>query len=145
MKLLQTAAAALAAGLATPASALRRQPGMQVGPIEPAALASDPTVNGTNGWGTFDQLIDHADPSLGTFQQRYWYGTAYWKGPGSPVILVDPGEQSATGFNVTYTTPQRLAGLMAQEVGGAVVVLEHRYWGESAPFDKTLTEANLQY
>ncbi|KAI1399038.1 peptidase S28, partial [Hypoxylon fuscum] len=33
---------------------------------------------------------------------------------------------------------------MAQEMGAAVVVLEHRYWGESSPFEN-LTAANLQY
>lgn len=37
------------------------------------------------GAATFDQPIDHSNPSLGTFKQRYWYNTTYWKGPGSPV------------------------------------------------------------
>ncbi|KAL1850398.1 hypothetical protein VTK73DRAFT_9690 [Phialemonium thermophilum] len=122
-----------------------RHVGMQVGPYDDD---DEDTIllgrNGTNGWGTFDQLIDHANPHLGTFKQRYWYGTQYWKGPGSPVVMVNPGEQSADNFNKTYTTTQRLAGLMAQELGGAVVVLEHRYWGQSSPF-ANLTVANLRY
>jgi hypothetical protein len=123
-----------------------RQAGMQIGPIDPSieALQADIGTNGTNGWGTFDQLIDHSNPSLGTFKQRYWYGTEFWKGPGSPIFLVDPGEQAADGFNKTYTTTQRLAGLFAKTMGGAVIVLEHRYWGQSSPFD-TLTAPNLQY
>jgi hypothetical protein len=29
----------------------------------------------------FDQLIDHADPSKGTFQQRYWFDWEFYK-PG---------------------------------------------------------------
>lgn len=29
---------------------------------------------------TFKQLIDHNDPSLGTFDQFYYYDTTYWKG-----------------------------------------------------------------
>lgn len=33
----------------------------------------------------FHQLIDHNDPELGTFPQRYWYNAEWWKGEGSPV------------------------------------------------------------
>lgn len=96
------------------------------------------------GWGTFDQLIDHSNKSLGTFKQRYWYGTEHWKGPGSPIYLISPGEQSGDGFNRTWLTSQRLSGLMAKETGGAIVILEHRYWGESSPYTN-LTEENLKY
>ncbi|KAI0157148.1 peptidase S28 [Hypoxylon sp. FL1284] len=130
----------LAAG--SSASFLRRQAGMQLGPIDEDTILE--AGNGTVGWGTFDQLLDHSNPELGTFSQRYWYGAQYWKGPGSPIIFVNPGEQAADGFNVSYTTSQRLTGLMAQELGGAVVIMEHRYWGQSSPFD-TLTVENLQY
>jgi hypothetical protein len=35
---------------------------------------------------TFEQLIDHNNPSLGTFSQFYYYSTEYYKGPGSPVV-----------------------------------------------------------
>jgi len=119
----------------------RHRAGMLVGPVEDTMLIAR---NGTNGWGTFDQLVDHANPRLGTFKQRFWYGTEYWKGPGSPVFLVNPGEQAADRFNVTYTSQMRLSGRMAKEVGGAVVIVEHRYWGDSSPFPE-LTEANLQH
>ncbi|CAM1508761.1 Fc.00g056090.m01.CDS01 [Cosmosporella sp. VM-42] len=121
--------------------------GMQLGPLEDEETEFTLTTsgtNGTNGWSTFDQLLDHFNPSLGTFRQRYWYGTEYWKGPGSPIIFVNPGEQSGEGFNRTYTTTQRLPGLFAQQVGGAVVIMEHRYWGGSSPFENLTTE-NLQY
>ena len=121
--------------------------GLQLGPLDEDgatfALATRGT-NGTSGWSTFDQLLDHSNPSLGTFRQRYWYGTQYWKGPGSPIIFVNPGEQSGEGFNKSYTTTQRLPGLFAEQVGGAVVIMEHRYWGESSPFENLTTE-NLQY
>ena len=30
----------------------------------------------------FDQLIDHDDPALGTFQQRYWVSSQYYQ-PGT--------------------------------------------------------------
>ena len=41
----------------------------------------------TMGNATFEQLIDHDNPSLGTFSQFYYYSTEFWKGPGSPVVL----------------------------------------------------------
>ena len=44
-------------------------------------------TNNTNGWGTFDQLIDHNNPSLGTFPQRFWYGLQNWDGPVSRLII----------------------------------------------------------
>ncbi|KAI1264332.1 peptidase S28 [Xylariaceae sp. FL1019] len=121
-----------------------RTPGMQLGPIDEDMLRLADFSNGTVGWGTFDQLLDHNNPSLGTFKQRWWYGAQYWKGAHSPIIMVNPGEQAATNFNVSYTSFQRLTGLMAQQVGGAVVILEHRYWGESSPFEE-LTNDNLEY
>ncbi|KAK0733165.1 serine carboxypeptidase S28-domain-containing protein [Lasiosphaeria miniovina] len=144
--------AALAAAqllLAGPVSAgaLNRGHGMmEIGPIDTVVETHSKRAEqaGLNGWGTFDQLIDHANPKLGTFKQRYWYGAQYWKGPGSPIILVNPGEQAADGFNRTYTTAARLPGLFAQETGGAVVVMEHRYWGESSPYPE-LTIQNLKY
>ena len=37
----------------------------------------------------FDQFIDHENPSFGTFQQRYWVNSEFWKGPGSPVSVLN--------------------------------------------------------
>ncbi|TLD10195.1 hypothetical protein PgNI_05425 [Pyricularia grisea] len=134
--------------LATTVSAVSfHRSGMEVGPVEENETLSSVARRAegpVNGWGEFDQLIDHANPQLGTFKQRYWYGTQYWNGTGSPIIITNPGEQSATGFNVTYTTKRRLSGLMAEKIGAAVIVIEHRYWGESTPY-KELTSENLQY
>lgn len=61
-----------------------------------------PTPGSQNA--TFEQLIDHNDPSLGTFSQFYFYDTTYWKGPGSPVILFTPGEVNATRYTSYLTT-----------------------------------------
>ena len=36
----------------------------------------------------FEQFIDHDNPSFGTFNQRYWVNTEFWKGPGSPVRML---------------------------------------------------------
>lgn len=44
-----------------------------------------------NGTGFFTQLINHDDPSAGTFQQRYYYNAEFWAGPGSPVNSNRPG------------------------------------------------------
>ena len=53
----------------------------------------------TSGNATFSQLIDHKNPSLGTFEQFYFYDTTYWAGPGSPVVISTPGEINVTGMN----------------------------------------------
>ncbi|KAI2634610.1 serine carboxypeptidase S28-domain-containing protein [Xylaria nigripes] len=121
--------------------ARNRYGGMKLGPINEFAILD---AENTTGWGFFDQLIDHANPSLGTFKQRYWYNTQFWKGPGSPIILVNPGEQAGDGFNVTFTQSSRITGRFAQATGGAVVIMEHRYWGQSSPFD-LLSVENLTY
>ena len=44
----------------------------------------------------FDQLIDHTNPSLGTFKQRYWHTYEYYE-PGGPVIVVNGGETNGDG------------------------------------------------
>ncbi|MCJ1226910.1 hypothetical protein MMC12_003565 [Toensbergia leucococca] len=78
---------------------------------------------------TFQQLLDHDNPDLGTLSQR--------------VVFFTPGEQDAsiyTGFLSNAT----IAGAYAQAIGGAVVMMEHRYFGESSPFEN-LTAKNLQY
>jgi hypothetical protein len=51
-------------------------------PRAPAIAATEDYQYAT-GW--FDQLLDHDKPELGTFKQRYFWSTEYWKGPGSPV------------------------------------------------------------
>jgi hypothetical protein len=92
---------------------------------------------------TFEQLIDHKNPSLGTFTQRYWYNAEFYKGPGSPIILNAPGEYASDNF-VGYTTNATLPGVFAQTNGGACLILEHRYWGKSSPYQNLTTET-LQY
>lgn len=96
------------------------------------------------GNSTFDaQLIDHSNPSLGTFSQFYYYSDEYYACPGSPIILFTPGEAAAAGYE-GYLTNRTLIGVFAQAIGAAVIVIEHRYWGQSSPFAELTTE-NLQY
>ena len=44
----------------------------------------------------FDQNIDHNNPSLGTFRQRYWMDWEFYQ-PGGPIVLFTPGEANAAG------------------------------------------------
>ncbi|KAL2022241.1 hypothetical protein VTK56DRAFT_5851 [Thermocarpiscus australiensis] len=125
-------------------AAFLRGTAMDIGPDGDNIERLNKRAESFNGWGTFDQLIDHSNPSLGTFKQRYWYGTEYWKGPGSPIYLVTPGEQTGEGFNRTWLSTARLSGWMANSTGGAVIIVEHRYWGESSPYEN-LTVENLQH
>ncbi|KAI9056849.1 peptidase S28 [Trametes sanguinea] len=81
----------------------------------------------------FDQLIDHENPSLGTFKQRYWFNYQYYQ-PGGPVILMNAGEASAT-HAVAYLIPEQgIPGVLAEELNGVAVLLEHRFFGLSSPY-----------
>lgn len=93
--------------------------------------------------GTFDQLIDHNNPSLGTFKQRYWVNDEHYAGPGSPIVLHGPNESDADR-QVWYTANQTADGYLAQEIKGAAIVIEHRYYGDSSPYQE-LTAKTLQY
>lgn len=44
----------------------------------------------------FDQLIDHSNPSLGTFKQRFWHTYEFYES-GGPIVLFTPGEVNADG------------------------------------------------
>ncbi|KIM46447.1 hypothetical protein M413DRAFT_314906 [Hebeloma cylindrosporum] len=79
----------------------------------------------------FDQLIDHNNPSRGTFKQRFWHTYEFYE-PGGPVILMTPGETNAEGFS-GYLTNRTINGLIAQQQNGTTIVLEHRFYGLSNP------------
>ncbi|KAI0740521.1 peptidase S28 [Earliella scabrosa] len=80
----------------------------------------------------FNQLIDHNNPSLGTFLQRYWHTYEFYE-QGGPIILSTPGEVDASGYT-PYLTNSTLNGRIAQMLNGSTIVLEHRFFGESNPF-----------
>lgn len=100
-------------------------------------------ASATTGQGVFQQLIDHSDPNLGTFNQSFWWNSEYWTGPGAPVVFFTPGESAAADYT-GYLTNRTITGLFGQAIGGAVVMLEHRYWGDSSPYS-VLTTENLTY
>lgn len=49
-------------------------------PSDPSGTALPPL----DTWYYFDQLIDHSNPSLGTFSQRYYFTSQYYV-PGGPI------------------------------------------------------------
>lgn len=97
----------------------------------------------TAGQGVFQQYVDHSDTSLGTFNQTFWWSTEFWTGPGAPVVFFTPGESAAAAYT-GYLTNRTITGLFAEAIGGAVVMLEHRYWGDSSPYS-VLTTENLTH
>ncbi|KAF9055008.1 peptidase S28 [Hymenopellis radicata] len=90
----------------------------------------------------FDQLVDHNDPSLGTFKQRYWFNDE-WYQEGGPIVLINGGESNMEG-NSDWLTNSTLDGRIAQDHNGSVILLEHRFFGLSQPFDD-LSSESLKY
>jgi hypothetical protein len=89
----------------------------------------------------FDQLIDHNDPSKGTFKQRFWHNAQYYK-EGGPIILMTPGEGNAAPYT-GYMTNVTVTGKTAETNNGTTIILEHRFYGESNPYPDLKT-ASLQ-
>ncbi|KAK6220315.1 serine carboxypeptidase S28 [Colletotrichum tabaci] len=109
----------------------------RLGGLRPRAHSGNQIHN-----GTFDQLLDHTQPWRGTFKQRYWWNAEHWGGPGYPVFLINGGESDAAGFT-GYLENGTVTGLYAETHKGAVILIEHRYYGESWPY-KTSTADTLQ-
>jgi hypothetical protein len=67
-----------------------RRPGILTPPLDKGDEFAIETAgaSSTTGSAFFTQILDHDNPSKGTFQQKFWYNSQYWKGPGSPVCLV---------------------------------------------------------
>ncbi|KAF8806322.1 hypothetical protein BYT27DRAFT_6649057 [Phlegmacium glaucopus] len=87
----------------------------------------------------FDQLIDHDNPSLGTFKQRFWHTYEFYE-PGGPIILQTPGETNADGYS-GYLTNKTVPGLIAQQQNGSIIILEHRFYGFSNPYPDLSVES----
>lgn len=95
--------------------------------------------------GTFPQLIDHSNPSLGTFEQRFWWSDNYYGGPGSPIILLTPSEGPEADASGGRINNASTSGLYAQTNKAAVITLEHRYFGNSTPVGFHFTSETLQH
>ncbi|GJJ15866.1 hypothetical protein Clacol_010144 [Clathrus columnatus] len=96
----------------------------------------------------FDQLIDHNEPSKGTFKQRFWTTWQEYESVvnfsvrhvGGPIILMTPGEVNAEAY-IGYLTNATINGLVAQANNGTTIVLEHRFFGLSNPIDNLKDES----
>ena len=90
-----------------------------------AGIVSNSTPN------YFDQVVDHAAPSAGTFRQKYYVDWSNYAGAGAPIFLYIGGEGPAGG------TPGGFVATQAAALGAAIFCLEHRWYGESLPGDPT--------
>ncbi|KAL0882416.1 hypothetical protein ABMA27_000899 [Loxostege sticticalis] len=85
--------------------------------------------------------IDHFDPqNTDTYQMRFMYNGEFFGGPGSPVFIMIGGEWDiAPGW-------LRAGNMyaMAQENRGFQIYTEHRFYGESLPY-QNFTVENLRF
>jgi hypothetical protein len=56
-------------------------------PLPPDDATELAATLATTGTAFFEQLLDHNDPSKGTFQTQFWWSSENWAGPGSPVCI----------------------------------------------------------
>ncbi|KAL2264240.1 hypothetical protein VTK26DRAFT_9016 [Humicola hyalothermophila] len=97
----------------------------------------------------FRQPINHGNASLGSWNQLYCVNPEWWTGPGAPVVLMTPGEVPIgaainSGGGYSFLSNTTTTGAYAQALGAAVVVIEHRYFGGSSPYDG-FTAETLQH
>ncbi|MBN9227047.1 S28 family serine protease, partial [Legionella steelei] len=108
---------------------------MQEKQAENKSLVTEKTIQ----LAYFKQLIDHNDPAAGTFSQRYYIDESYGATDDSPVFFYICGEAACT--------KRALNGAIrnyAQKFHAKLVALEHRYYGESLPFNSLSTQ-NLRF
>ncbi|KAI0260905.1 peptidase S28 [Gloeopeniophorella convolvens] len=89
----------------------------------------------------FEQPLDHFhNTTTATFRQRFWANTRHYRPrPGAPVIVIDGGETS--GEDRLPFLDTGIAEILARELGGVGVVLEHRYYGQSVGVQNFSTDA----
>jgi hypothetical protein len=88
-----------------------------------------PDYNQTQLW--FDQVLDHYDyTATTTWKQRYWVVDKFFNNSIGPVFLFICGEYICPGV----PKAREWIILLAQKFSGLILVLEHRYYGESMPY-----------
>lgn len=95
----------------------------------------------------FGQFLDHANQSIGTFQQRYLtyleydlYNITNGKNKTKNVILYIAGESDGLGTS----GPSDFNHILAQDLNARVITFEHRMFGESH-FGQDSKVETLQY
>lgn len=81
----------------------------------------------------FEQIIDHYDYRQEQhFQQRYWVVEEYFNPKIGPVFIYICGEWVCDGV----PDQREWLGVLAEKMKGLILVLEHRFYGDSLPFGK---------
>ncbi|KAL9531501.1 Serine protease [Sphaerulina musiva] len=111
--------------------------------LSPPGSSSSLSPSPHDGRDNFTQLIHHADPELGLFSQAFLWNNTFWR-PGAPIVLFLAGETSIDHYGIFSRPEFSTVGVIAQHLGAATIVLEHRYFGSSLPF-RNFTKAHLQY
>lgn len=93
----------------------------------------------------FTQQVNHFD--LGdtrTFQQQILLYDGYWDAAADGPLLVYTGNEGPIGYFYNNTG---FVFELAQQFGGLVVFIEHRYYGASTPFgvEDSYTQENIAY
>lgn len=89
----------------------------------------------------FDQTLDHFNPqNNATYRQRFYVQTDYCTESPSrcPIFLYICGEYTCEGI------PDDYIQVLAQRLQAVIVMPEHRYYGQSMPFEE-LTVENLRF
>ncbi len=68
-----------------------------------------------------------------TFKMRYLVDAQYWNPSTGPILFYAGNEGDLKGF---WDNSGFITKTLAQKFNGLVVFAEHRYFGESFPFDK---------
>ncbi|KAI0116341.1 peptidase S28 [Nemania sp. FL0031] len=128
------------------ASAYAFPPRQRLSPRRLQPAVTSPLVSRSRPAYYFDQTIDHfphssryAPHAKGTFKQRYFVETSYYK-PGGPVFLFLGGEGSITGDTHLDNS---LIEQLSKKFNGIGIVIENRYYGTSIPFNTTTTDELL--
>ncbi|ORX44014.1 hypothetical protein DM01DRAFT_81328 [Hesseltinella vesiculosa] len=87
----------------------------------------------------FNQRVDHSSDNATTFPQRIW-ANADWYKPNGPVIFYNAGEVDADQTGRSNYVVNSSMALLARELNGVVIVLEHRFYGQSMPAPDFSTE-----
>ncbi len=87
----------------------------------------------------FQQSIDHNNPSLGTFAQRYYVDERFSHSPNDPVFFYICGESACSKRALNGAIRE-----YAKQHHAKLLALEHRYYGESLPFN-SFSPASLNY
>lgn len=82
----------------------------------------------------FKQVINHNDPAVGTFSQRYYIDESYGPTDEAPVFFYICGEAACSQRALNGAIR-----MYAQKFHAKLVALEHRYYGESVPFNSLAT------